>query len=829
MAMVEAAPAHAQEETYNFNIPQQDLESVLRQFAAESGQQVTFDAAVVRGLQAPPLEGDFTAREALDYLLAESGLRARKGRSGLFIVQSATTQGAAEGYRTVPTRTAGATSAAANVIIVTAQKRGEALEDVPASISVLTNREIEGRNIVGMEDYLSTVPGVSFVGTGPSLNQIIIRGVGTTLYEQATTSSYFGEVPLTDSISGSGEVGGTTSDLKLVDVERVEVLKGPQGTLFGAGSIGGVVRTIPVAPRLNEVSGSLKAGYGLLDRSDEDDTTLEAVLNLPLVDDRLALRVVGYRMERGGYVERVSTPELEAESARTGLPVDLGQDLGDLLYVGGRAALLWQATDRLSVTVTAATQTLEEDGPAVVDLDLGGYQSQQLRTPGAEELSESEFWFVNAVGEYDFDWMSATASYTHIDEEKVRQEYSEYSSLGALLGFSADKQGDIFELRFASNLEGPLQFVTGVYYEEFSRRQDQVAEWGGLETETPFGLPILDSSPGPNGLPVIWRYPINKFETLDQKAVFGEVSYEIIPALTLTGGARWFKYNRDLLSLGNEFFSVAEVTQSGTKKDGTTFKASLSYEPTEDSLLYAKWATGFRLGGSQLVPPASVCDVDNDGNLDFTNAPLRDGYDSDEVDSYEIGGKLNLNSRARVSAAVYRNDWNGIPVLVSDTSDTCPGFQSVTANAGGARTQGVEVETTIDLAAALQLSGAFSYTDTEFLDDGIGQEGDRLPLSPEFTYSLGLLYDFTLGAHDAYVRADYSYVDGFKTNATDTYPRVQSRSLVSMRASVDLDPLTVSLYVQNLLNDDALVAPDNTLIGRRLRPRVIGAELAYRF
>ena len=156
-------------------------------------------------------------------------------------------------------------------------------------------------------------------------------------------STYFGEVPLTSPVGV-----GSSTDMKMVDLERVEVLKGPQGTLYGSGSIGGTVRNIPVAPKLDTFEGKLNVGYSAMSHSNDDNHKLEGVLNIPLIEDTLALRAVAYRFDTGGYIDRISTPEIEAIAANVGTTVNTEKDLGAHTYTGGRASLLWQSNDRLN-------------------------------------------------------------------------------------------------------------------------------------------------------------------------------------------------------------------------------------------------------------------------------------------------------------------------------------------------------------------------------------------------------------------------------------------------------------------------------------------------
>ena len=851
------ALAQGEDERYEFQIQSQSLGDALEAFVTLTDAGLIYPQKLAEAANVNAVIGQYTIKEALDVLLEgtrfSGGLtkggtivvsldrtktQDREGtvnsgniKKGLLASASAFLFGAGGHAAAQDDVAAAANGGERDTIIVTATKRSQDVQDVPASIAVISSDDITRRSLVSMGDYLNSIPGVTFIDSGPGLNQAVIRGIGLSQFEQATVSTYFGEVPLTDSVSSSGEIGGSSADLKLVDLERVEVLKGPQGTLFGSGAMGGVIRNVPAAPKLNVLEGDLTAGLAVMSDSDDLSNTLTGAVNLPLVEDRLALRVVGYRFDTAGYIDRVSTPPVEAASATAGLPVDEREDTNGHSYVGGRASLLWQATDEFKVTVIAATQRLEEESASLVDLTLDGYKFSVLATPGVEDFNRDDIDFINVVAEYDLGWASLLGSYTHLEGEKVRQDFFDGFFLGAIRRFSADKETDVVEFRIASQLDGPLQFVGGLYYEEFDRRQNQIAEWGGSDTAIPFGLTPLPSSPGPNGLSVIYEFPVNRFESLEHKALFGEISYEILPGLTATGGVRWFDYDRELMNLGNNFFGLSGIVNAGAQESDTNFKASLAYEPTRDSLLYFTWSEGFRLGAGQDVPPASLCDIDDDGNLDFTNAPLNDTIGSDSTTNYELGGKFSLfNNRLALNAAAYRINWKNIPVTVFDTSDACPGFLTVTANAGEARSQGVEFDGVFEASEGLQFLFSFAYTDTEFLNDAIASSGDRLPLSPEFNYSVGLQYDTKTADHEIYLRTDYSYIDGFMSNAVAGFAAPsEAYGRWNIRAGIDLDPVRVSIYGNNILNTNADTIGFELTTGRRVAPRVVGVEVGYRF
>ena len=726
---------------------------------------------------------------------------------------------------------AATSQSAIDEIIVTANKREQSIQDTAMSITALGAEEIDRKGLVSMKDYLNSVPGVTFVDSGPGQNQIIIRGIGLSQFEQSTVSTYFGEIPLTASIGGGGfsQLGGSSTDMKMVDLGRIEVLKGPQGTLYGSGSMGGAVRNIPNAPVLNEVEGKIDVGYGVTSKSDDDNNKIVGVINLPLVEDKLALRMSAYRFDTAGYIDRVVEPRVEAQSAATGLAIDTSKDLGANTYTGGRATLLWQVSDDLKVNMMLATQELEEDGEPTVLTTLSGYRGAAVDVPGVSEFNEDKFDIANLVVEYDFDWATLLATFSRLEGNTDLLFIATDDFLaGTVRNYSSDKESDTFEIRLASNLEGPWQFVTGLFYEDFELIGNQIGEWGGDPVTSP--VPPLPDTAGPNGLPITYLFPIELQQTLEHKAIFGEVTYTFNQQWAITAGGRRFDYDRRDNNLGSEFFGFFGQSDLSTSEKDSTFKANLSFTPNDDSLLYIQWSEGFRLGSGQVLPPSSLCDTDNDGKLDFTNASLDPSVSSDSTTNYELGSKFTLlDNRLTLNAAIYRIDWEEIPISVIDTSDVCPGNLPVIENAGEARSEGVELEARYFPTPNLQLSLSASYMDTKILTDTLGTKGDRLPLAPRLNGVFGLQYDFQLAEYNAFVRSDYSYIGSFKSDGSFFLPEAESHGKLDMKVGLAVDQWSFEIYGRNLTNQDALVIGTNATEGRRTLPRMIGVEVNYTF
>ena len=686
------------------------------------------------------------------------------------------------------------------------------------SITAMGAEEIDRKSLVSTNDYLFFVPNVSMLELGPGWDQVIIRGVGTSIGEQSTVSTYFGEVPLTNSSRF-----GFSTDMKLVDMERVEVLRGPQGTLYGSGALGGTVRNIPVAPNLSEMEVKLDVGYGFTSGSGDNDNKVVGVFNLPLIEDTLALRMSVYRFEKAGYIDLISTTEKEELATATETTVATGKDRGGQTYTGGRANLLWQANEQLSVSLLYATQKIEEEGTLNVDIGLGGYQMAALALPGtaAGDHRDDEFDFVNLVLEYDLGWASLLASST---QNEGRADYT-YAldrwvpSWAAKEFLQLRKEGEIHEIRLASQLDGPLQFVSGLYYEDFEFTQNARDEWFGSQAS--FDAAQL----GDNFL----FTDVIRNSSLTQKAIFGELIYALNEQWEFTLGGRWYDYDRrdkDKLVLSG----VESQIDLPTNEDGATYKANITWSPDDDSLVYAQWSQGFRLGEGQVMPPASVCDIDGDGILDGTSGRLTDRLESDSTTNYELGAKFSLlDSRLILNTSLYRIDWEDIPVTIqSDLESACAG-RGIKNNSGEARSQGLEIEGQYLITPGLQVSLSAGYTDAEFLDDSIGEKGQRLPLTPTWNGTLAIEYNWELGGHGAFVRSDYNYRDDFTVGAVAENP-VDGHGKWNMRAGISLESFDVEVYGTNLANDDAVstrweFGPN----GFRMAPRTIGLNVSYEF
>ncbi len=711
-------------------------------------------------------------------------------------------------------------------VVVTANKRGlQSINDVPVSITAVTGADIQERGLVGMADYLPTLPSVSFIDTGYASNTVIIRGLdtnpeGTT--RPALVGMYMGE----SSVSGLVGLSSVSNpDLKLVDIERIELLPGPQGTLYGDASMAGALRIIPARPVTNAFEARVAGSYGVTDNSDDANYDVQGVLNFPLVDDKLGLRIVAYRYEDQAFVENVAgeNAELLGAAALWGgeTPVEM---VGGREYTGGRIALRWDPSAALGLQLTHVQQKFEQDGGPLARVGLGdGLQQANF---GGEE-SSIDIGVTNLDLTYDFGWASLISSTAWVNATTA-SDADIGRTVGPFLGVSTIPVAQLYrfgntafteEIRLVSAKSGKLQWLAGAFYQDKSTGGDGGdsgwsfnVDWRGDPARDPFA-----------GTELLLYTQENDTK---QKALFGELSYQVLQHLTATVGLRYYEYEKeDRISSSGIFAGGGSSTVVENEDDGTTSRLNLAYRVNDNALLFATYAEGFRLGGPHTLIP-STCDLDGDGLLDDLGIPIPTQVGSDETKNIEIGSKLTLLDRKlQLNVSAFDVDWENIPV---DINQTCA--FPVTLNAGQARSRGVELSGEVVLEN-FRANFSGSYIDAELRRDlpPAGTAGDRLPGSPRVNGTLGLRYDFNLGARDAFVRADVGYVGEYPRDLTQSEPQLGDYTTLGVRTGLAFGALGIELFAQNLTNEYALTWVNGAGNANVLRPRVIGIQLNYEF
>ena len=631
-------------------------------------------------------------------------------------------------------------------IIVTAQKRASTLQEVPFSVAALTDDQIRRTGTNNIVELGRNVSGLAITDLGPGQSQLAIRGIsaGQVVRDQPGVKEqvgvYLDESPISIALF--------TPDLDLFDLERFEVLRGPQGTLFGAGSLAGTLRYITAQPSIEEFEGL--AELSLNEGTDSDfGGSVKGMVNLPL-GERAALRVVGYYNELAGFID----------AFQPGGGRDKDVNGGD--KSGGRVALLFRPIENLAITPRVIYQKLDTDGFPRIDIynilgnpftttepavNLGERgQFTQL-----EEGLEDDFGLADLTIDYDFGFATLTSISSYTDREVVvtRDATSLTGSVTWDLGFpeavrltsplidTTDLQAFSQEVRLASNEgEGRFEWLVGVFYQDVDRSYGQRLPTPGWDAATGIDNTTLNA---PADMPF--------FSDLDydfqQIAVFGEGTYHFNEQWSLTAGARYYDFEEDrVLIFGGAFSVPTPATPGSTSSDGVSPRAILEYAPSENMRLNVQVSRGFRLGGINDPLNAPLCTPE-----DLATFGGRPTWDDEKVWNYEIGAKTQLaDGRVTFNAAVFYSDIEDLQANLD--AGTCS--SRVVFNVPDASSRGVEVE----LFAQPNDSWDFGFTATWLeaeLDSSVVaagtnepiqglRDGNRLPTSPEFQAAASATY-----------------------------------------------------------------------------------------
>ena len=599
------------EQHFAFDIPQQRADVALRALANQADLSVVFDFDAISQHQANALSGSYAVKKAVELLLAGTGLRYEFDSSGHLIITKNSdfmgedVMGGLQSKKQLLASVIAMFAGSAGVqgvlaqeemgesesawlleeVVVTATKRETSLQDTAMSVSAISGDTIEKRGLVGMSDYLGTLPGVSMQDRGAGQNSVVIRGLSSDPQAvDSTAGVYFGEAPVSGLGSSStlGNLGN--ADIKMVDIERVEVLRGPQGTLYGSDSMAGTVRVIPVSPRLDEVAGKVALRHSQTGKEGGDNSMVQGVINIPLIEDKLAVRGVVYQFENSGYVKNVaasqplSNESLEATESFGGVARDRG-DVGNDRYTGYRVSALWNPTDQLSVNLSHLDQKIEQDGMPEVNLDLADNYQQRRFNTGPEgsryENMEADIELTNLQISYDIGWgeLMSSSSWVQYDAKTEADNTHLSTPLYGFAGFddqpfytagSREVENFIQEVRLSSKFDGDLSFVSGLYYEDKEDSTFGPTIWSGDDSQDPgFALFINDGD-----------------VSIEQKAIFGEITYDITSDLAVSVGGRHYDYER--VSVGTlEFLGSVlwENRVTPAEESGQTYKVNLSYTP----------------------------------------------------------------------------------------------------------------------------------------------------------------------------------------------------------------------------------------------------------
>jgi iron complex outermembrane receptor protein len=728
-------------------------------------------------------------------------------------------------------------------ITVTAEKYNSTIQNTPISVSAMSGDQLAAAGITSVEGLAREVPGLSMRTAGPGQTEYEARGLASNGGAAPTVGFYLDEIPLSPpALSQSGKI---VIDPNLYDLDRIEVLRGPQGTLYGSGSMGGTVKIITNQPKLDTWEGSFQGTLSDT-QGGSGNGGGNFMLNIP-IGDTLALRVVGTDTYRSGWLDRVTVNPFPADTATTrgnvlAAPVQyVATNVNTEDLYGARASLLFKPSDDFSIVATAFYQRMVMGGYDEFDSPPGSsyaatYNAFNIPEPIADTVHIYSLTITDNLGFADL--TSATAYWqrqfhqTQDASESVSSSVGLYPYVPIAVSEADPSQQFSQELRLTSRADDRLHWVAGAFY------SDMHSTWNENDAN-----PVFAAEGNPTGI----FFGSNNPYWVRQYAAFGDGSFKITDTLKLSAGLRWYRYMSQQLE--NEFgfdgttaAPLAVPLKTEASEQGTNPRINLSYSPNTDLTTYISASKGFRPGGANAQVP-SFCGA----------SPAAFGPDS--VWDYEVGEKARLfNNRLTVNSDFYYIKWNGI-----QQSAILPCGYQYTTNAGNGRSFGPELEINAKLSDEWFVSASGAYTDaslthptasyTNFLLTEVAggvstcqsASNCTAPILnvPKETGSFSVIYsrplfkDYQLTARvaDAFVGSSYdeAYYFGIK---------LPSYNIANARLTLSTDRWSANVFVDNLANKVALLTANNTSFQLNIpslirystnQPRTFGTQINYRF
>lgn len=715
-------------------------------------------------------------------------------------------------------------------VLVTAEKRETSIQDVAVSVTALTAETLEKFSIEDFEDYITLIPGVSSNMAGPVSNRGVrpvgLRGVqtlsGTIVNGQNTVGFYINNSPI------------PVSNPRLVDLQRIEVLRGPQGALYSANSMAGTIKLVTKVPSTESVFGTARVGVGATD-SGGVNWEAEAAINVPL-SDGVAMRAEAYYEDMDGYIDYI---DVTASNEPTGMGES---NANDMTAQGGRVAFRFDATDTFFADASVMYSKREIDMTTFYDVEFPGLTFRgHFPLPAYDEFTlvdlnltwdagpvtvvSTSSWF-NSESDVFNDLTLTFGPLLFPNPGPTEVPYNPYGN-----------ENDDFsqEIRVQSNGDGPFQYIVGIFY---SDREEVSAT---TVPAPPGKTSILGVFPWLPGQPVF----MNTSPRLrEETALYAEASYEFAENWTAVVGARAFEFDfttidhfvgSTLLAANNEILIEGEATESDVVP-----KFRLEYRPSDDALLFATAAEGFRMGGANFPIPTQVPSCAEQVEAIFGVPEVPGSFTSDSLWSYELGGKFTLSEgRVILNAAAFYIDWQDQQV---PTGTLCQ-FSGAVLNVGKVVSKGLEFE--LHAAATENLTFALTgaYIDAEVKEDfqlpgataqPFAFAGDPLPDIPEVSASLIGEYRFpAFDSWNGYIRGDVRYVDDRAGNIADDYTK-DSFTEANLRFGIENEEWDLMLYIENLTDERPTLLRDplgyiGTPVEHTLVPRTYGISVRRNF
>ncbi len=810
------ATALADQPARKISIESGPLDTAIVELSSEANIFIFAAPEILRNKIAQAIEGRMTPEAALNQLLADSGLVFEQKVDGSYVVTQSdkAVEGDVDRQRDIER------SSSIEEITVTAQKRKENIQDVAMGISVVDTETFLSAGLNNVKDVIAYTPGINYVnkygGNRKFGNFITARGAGLTTLGNSPVAVYVDDVPLSSNMY-FGRAGVTFYDGLLGEVERIEVLKGPQGTLYGSTSVGGAIRYVTRKPTLDEFRA--KASIDFSNTADGGLNRLyNAKVSIPVLEDRLGITLSGFREEFAGFIDGVDVATGDV----------FEEDINNTWSEGYSADLYFMASDRLSFRAKIISDVTEWDETSMVYYDLasgapllGGnsaYASKDLR----QNYYDAPTDVYNATLEYDLGWANFSWGVSQVETGQNYQSQAVVrlgSFIDSLEGNPAgtttsiigalDNKAEklVHEVRLVSETGGKVEWILGYFYDD-----EEESQLGGYDIE-PTGFIFYDFD-------VLTLYK--------EQAVYGNLTYYFTPDFDVTVGAR---HARVKTALEQEVYSEVWGDSDGLqmhKEQLSAFMFNTRYRFDENISLYARIASGYRPATSNIpfINPATGEDV----------APF---VRSDEHWSYEIGAKGEILSGELVyDVALWYNYWTDFQAQLTLPFGNNQSLFSTLANAeSDIEAHGFEVSLIWRPVENLSIQPgvAYAYSVVAEEDSQIpAEKGARMPSLPELTASTTVRYEFMLGDLDAHLGGGFRYTSGTHTDFRSAIDvKSDNYILFDLNAGVDFGIFSVDLYAKNILNDDTYVFPiaPNTNGGRARpqTPRTVGIIASFDF
>jgi iron complex outermembrane recepter protein len=765
-------------------------------------------------------------------------------------------------------------------VVVTAEKRASTVQETAISMTAISGDDLLRHGTQSIEQLVGNVPGISMRTAGPGQSEYEMRGLGANGGSQATVGFYLDDILLAS--SAASQSGRTVIDPDLFDLNHVEVLRGPQGTLYGAGSMGGTVKLVTNEPKLGQFEGATAESVSETSSGGSTNASGNLMLNIPL-GEIAALRVVLTDKYISGWIDRKVVSDFPFPSGFGTCNSEFYHcTRGDLLdatvnktvkgsnlerFAGGRASLLIAPTDNLKITANLMYQRIDADGYNAFQYPPGAAGGYSIYQPyDTQEPYYDQFKLASLTVKYNTGFAELTSATSYWQRDSVQSQDST-EGLQNVFNLTQFVQNSFYEhdpsnqfaeeLRLVSSTPGPLQWVTGLFYTDlrsgywtinqapaFANALACVTPYTG--NNCPAGDTYSPTNGGPTANPQGILYNVNNPNELKQEAIYGQVTYKLRPDLSLTGGLRFYKFDISGTSsaigagtaTGNDTATLGSESGSGS---GVLPKVDLSYTPTTDLTIYSTVAKGARPGGVNDPIPLSTSSYYYCGPGSGPNylTEQKSYYGPDGIWSYELGEKARFaDRRLMLNADLFYVQWNNIQELFSLTC----GY-NFSANAGKAKTYGPELEFAASLtdSLVLNLSGAYTQAFISNPQTSVGltlTPGTRINNIPRYTAGASLEYDTEITKdYHLSARLNEAYV-GPSHDVAYYAQDLPGYGLLDGKVGLGKNRWSVSLFGTNLTNKRAILSIDNTIFAWQQpdltrattnQPRTVGLEFQTKF